>query len=198
MAILVTLVLALVPGQRVKLVAGWVGGAGWGWEGWHATGLAGWRGWRPSPTGTTSCPASQVPHSATAPIIFPFFSFDKISLESFEKNARKLVRTGHFRQNVCEEAWGWIREIDKLSFWGNRGDTNEVKASLRCFRLFLRSPSATTNVWVSSRASSDTSARPPRGLAHSHKRWYNSNLNQHTASWVVHGSLVNCLLKTKV
>ena len=85
MAILVTLVLALVPGQRVKLVAGWVGGAGWGWEGWHATGLAGWRGWRPSPTGTTSCPASQVPHSATAPIIFPFFSFNKISLESFEK-----------------------------------------------------------------------------------------------------------------
>ena len=59
------------------------------------------------------------------------------------------MRTGHFRQNVCEEAWGWIREIDKLSFWGNRGDTNEVKASLRCFRLFLRSPSATTSVWVS-------------------------------------------------
>ena len=149
MAILVTLVLALVPGQRVKLVAGWVGGAGWGWEGWHATGLAGWRGWRPSPAGTTSCPASQVPHSATAPIIFLFFSFNKISLESFEENARKLVRTGRFRQNVCEEAWGWIREIDKLSFWGNSGDTNEVKASLRCFRLFLRSPSATTSVWVS-------------------------------------------------
>ena len=181
------------------------------WRGWLGlAGLArhraGWPGGAGGPPRPARPPARLARcHTAQLRQLFSFFSLStkfrkKVLKKKMHENWWELVVSDRMYVRRPEDG---LEKLINCLFEGT--EVTQTMSRLHCVvsdcfcgHQVQRRTSESRAAQAACTASSDTSGRPPPALAHPRKRWDNSNLNQHTASWVVHGSLVNCLLKTKV